>query len=475
MFLGKDVVIYGLANAFAKLFSIMLVPVLVAMLSKEQYGMVDGVSMLISLFLPLIIFGQDSAIARYYYELKEDRERSQMISQALVVQVVLGLITFTVLEGLALTLSKHYIRSEESTRLIRLAGISLLFSFFNQFAANVLKWTFRRIPFLIITVVYPVSTILLTIFLMKNVGKCPEYVFISQIISGVIFSVIAFFFIRKQLTFRLNHNWYKRLLTYGWPYFLIMFLPVLLPSLDRYFIAKYVDLGSLGLYALAFRIASLVQLPVFGFQTAWGPFAFSIYKESNADKIYDIVLKLYLLILLLFCLILNIFLVPVIELFADQEYIGASVLIIPILLAIALESCSWISGMGIELSKKTYLSAIAYTVGLLVGVACTWYGVSRFGILGLVWSGVAVKLIFSMLKTFLAYKVYPLKYDFKGVLILIGLGIGFNIYLNYFIQLNSLAIRMGIGTIMCIALLFAYWFLLLDKMERNIIKNKLKK
>jgi O-antigen/teichoic acid export membrane protein len=472
-FLAKDVAIFGLANAFSKLFAIILVPILVRMLTKEEYGMVDGINVLVALFLPIIIFGQDSSIARYYFEIKDDQERKQMISQSLVFQFGMSIFTILFFQLLSPYLANNYLRSENTLPYIQIAVFSLFFIYFIQFSSNLLKWTFKRIKFLTLTIGYPILMLAVTIVMLKYFDGGVQSVFYAQLIAGFVFSIIAFFFVKDFLVLPKSFQYLPSLLKFGWPYFLIMALPNILPSLDRYFITKYISLEYLGMYALAFRIASLVQLPIFGFQTAWGPFAYSLSEDPNANKIYDTVLKLYLLLLFIFAIALNIFLKPIIVLFADVEYLSATPYVIPILLAFVLESVSWVTGIGIDLSKRTYLSAVSYFICIILGAGLTWFLVVNYGLIGLVFAGIASKFLYTAIKTSFAHFAYHIRFDYLNIFILIVVGILSNVYLSFYID-DDLTQRVLIGALFIALLLIISWFLFLKTEERRLVLTKLK-
>jgi O-antigen/teichoic acid export membrane protein len=472
-FLAKDVAIFGLANAFSKLFAIILVPILVRMLTKEEYGMVDGINILVALFLPIIIFGQDSSIARYYFEIKDEQERKNMISQSLAFQFGMSIITILFFQLLSPLLANSYLRSISSLPYIQIAAFSLFFIYFIQFSSNLLKWTFKRTQFLILTIGYPVVMLGVTIAMLKYFGGGVQSVFYAQLIAGFVFSVIAFLFVKDFLVLPKSFQYLPSLLKFGWPYFLIMALPNILPSLDRYFITKYISLEYLGMYALAFRIASLVQLPIFGFQTAWGPFAYSLSEDPNANKIYDTVLKLYLLLLFLFALGLNVFLKPIIVLFADVEYLNASPFVIPILLAFVLESVSWVTGIGIDLSKRTYLSAVSYFISIVLGAGITWFFVMNYGLIGLVFAGMISKFLFTAIKTIFAHFVYHIHFDYLNIFILIVTGVLANVLLSFYIN-DQLLQRILVGAMFTLLLLAISWFLFLKNDERNLVLKKMK-
>src|SRR5690606_22561508 len=98
---------------------------------------------------------------------------------------------------------------------------------------------------------------------------------------------------------------------------------------------------------IAFRLASLVQLPIYGFQTAWGPYVYSTIAEGGDPKIFNVVLKGYCFLLVFFALFTKIFERELVIIFSDEAYLNSAPFIILILLALIIESLSWITGIGI--------------------------------------------------------------------------------------------------------------------------------
>lgn len=473
----NDVLIYGVANAFSKLLSLVLVPIMVNYLAQKDYGLADAANVFITLMLPIVIFGQDSSVARYSIEIKSIEEKKQMISQSFFFQFFIG---FTLILILFITSEKFsyiFLNSNESSRIIKLCSWIILFQFINQFACNLLKWHFERTKFLILSVCMPISITLTTIALLKfsNLGLIS--VFYSQFIIGFIFSILSLFFVKSYLTIPDNFKWLPLLLKFGWPYFIIMILPMILPSIDRIIITHLMNLEYLGIYALAFRIATIIYFPIYGFQTAWGPFALRVYNDGTHKLLYNLVLKLYILVLLVVIIIITIVIDPLVSLLSNSYYSQAKLLALPIMLAIFLESISWITGMGIDISKKTYLSAIAYFFGIVIGGLLTWFMTQQFQLIGLVYGGMFGKLFFTVIKSCLSESVTPLSFEFKKVISFICLGIVFSLVLNYTLnEMIYFKLILGIG--MLFTLLIIFWFWLLDKENKLsvylFIKSNLK-
>jgi O-antigen/teichoic acid export membrane protein len=464
----NDVFIYGIANAFSKMISLILLPIMVHFLNQTEYGLSDGINVFISLLLPLIIFGQDSSVARYSIEVKNEEEKKQMISQSFFFQLLLGLLLIVFLFLFADEIGNFFLNSIEAPRFIKLSAWIILFQFINQFACNLLKWHFQRIRFLILSVCMPISITIVTIILLKFSDLGLISIFYSQIIVGAFFSIVGLYFVKPFLTIPDNFKWLPNLIKFGWPYFVIMFLPMVLPSIDRFLITHLMSLKYLAVYALAFRLASIIYFPIYGFQTAWGPFALRVYKEGNHKILYNLVLKSYILVLLIVIILIAIFIKPLVSLLSNSDYSGAKYLVVPIMLAVFFESISLVTGMGIDISKKSYLSAIAYLAGIIIGGLFTWILTLKFQLVGLVYGGMFGKLLFTIIKSYLSDVVTPLPFEYKKIVPFVFLGILFCLFLNYTLT-EMIYLKILLGLLMIGSLILTFWFWLLNQENKEAV------
>jgi hypothetical protein len=74
------------------------------------------------------------------------------------------------------------------------------------------------------------------------------------------------------------------------------------------------------------------------------------------------------------------------------------------------ESVAWITGIGIDLSKKTYFSSLSYVMGLAVTGMMMWALIKPFGIMGVAYGMMAGRIAQAVSYTIFAYRVYPLRF-----------------------------------------------------------------
>lgn len=96
--LVKNTIILSIGNLFTKLITFFLLPLYTAILSTEEYGIVDLLNTLVSLLLPIVTFQIEQAVFRYLIENREkEEEKNKIISTSILVvisQTILYLIVF---------------------------------------------------------------------------------------------------------------------------------------------------------------------------------------------------------------------------------------------------------------------------------------------------------------------------------------------------------------------------------------------
>lgn len=233
-------------------------------------------------------------------------------------------------------------------------------------------------------------------------------------------------------------------------------------------ITSFLGLNELGLYSFGFKIASIVVVVDAIFHMAWGPFSLSIYKEPDSERVYNLVLKVYVILFLLVIMLL-LFISPfLIKIIGTQEYLKSIDLIIPLTFVFFIEGIGHITSIGISLSLKSYLDLIPYLCSIALFIFLNWLVLPIYGIIGVAYSLLIVSIIKTLLSTFIAHKVFSIRFKlmeiFIGVFsIIFILGVG-----NYFFN------RTLVLTVALILILCYFWFVLLNRMDKEFIVTTIK-
>jgi O-antigen/teichoic acid export membrane protein len=418
IFLLKDSALYGGAASLSKAFALITFPLLARHFSVAEYGVLDYFLVLAGFGAVFFIFGQDSAVARYFYEHEDTENRSQLISQSLLFQLA-GLAIFVpVLWFSADWLTQIMITATDRVSLFKITLIQLPFLLVINFSQNLLKWTFAKEQFLTMSLGFTgLHAALLVVAVLFFDAGIAGVLWVGFATSAV-FAALGHFFVRDWLTRPKDFRYLREMLPFALPYGVICVVGAFSPALERTFTNSLLGAEAMGLYAAATKIAMLIALLVGAFQTAWGPFSLSLHKQTDASQTFNLILRLFVVVICLAALFITLLAQPLIHWLATDRYEGAVTVVFPLVMGLAIQATSWISEIGISLSKRSYLSLYAYSVAILATLIGIWLLTPLFGLLGV---GLGV-LLGHMAKAFvaswLAQKAYPLPWQYLPVVLL---------------------------------------------------------
>lgn len=469
-FLLKDSIIYGGANAISKLTTLITFPLLARYFGVEQFGIYDYLVVLSSFITIIFVFGQDSAVARYLFETDIIQEKSEIISQSLLFQTA-GILLITPLIYLNIDYISYLIfgRNGGDEILLKILLFQMPVLLIINFTQNILKWTFRRNYFLIVTLGYTVINAIALTATINIINVQLVDVFILNLIINIIFGALGIYFMRGWLIIPNRFNHVKKLVPYAIPFGVICIVGGMMPTLERSVILNVLGASELSQYAVGYKIAMLLSMLIISFQTAWGPFSLNNYKCENVSELFNFVLKLFVVTICCMTLILEAFKHDAIALFAGNEFKNASLIIFPLAMGIAIHAISTITEIGISISKKTHLNIYAYLIDVIITLFGIYFLAKEYGIYGISISFLIGKMAKAILSTYFSIKLFKLKWDIKNTLKLIAITLicGF---VSGQIEENHGKINANIFVIVTlITISFFFWKCILLKAERAIL------
>jgi O-antigen/teichoic acid export membrane protein len=466
-FLLKDSTIYGLAGAAGKSISLITLPVLARHLSVEEYGVLDYCYVASNLLSIVIVFGQDSAVARFIFEYDEIRVRRQIVSQSLALQLLGIFLLLPVLYINGDALLFNVISTDRKDSLLLIILLQVPFLVLINFSQNLLKWNFKRTKFLILSIG---STLLQAVCVTVSVlafNADLQRILITNLVVTAGFSILGMLFVRDWITLPSNFWHVLKTLPFAAPCGIICLFGSFAPMFERNLTHKILGASDLGLYAVATKLALIIAVFANAFQTSWGPFSLKLHKETDAVKTYNWVLKFFSLIACITALITALLAGRLIPFLVTDRYNGAAVCVFPLAMSFVVQSVGWIIEIGINISKRSYLGIYSYAVSILI----TWFGILTFGqIFGLIGVGLGVlsgQMAKVCLSSFLAQKVYPLQWKYNPSILIIMTTLAFGLLANCLaLKCGSIAsdLALIIGLVLIVGL---GWKKLLESSERN--------
>ncbi|MEI8305641.1 MAG: oligosaccharide flippase family protein [Chloroflexales bacterium] len=419
-FLLKDTLLYGMSSIALRFIALITTPIVTRMLITADYGVVDAVTVLSYILAWFTLFGQDSAIVRYYYETEDSNVRRQIVSTGFWFSTVIAILATLVLLLTADIVSRAWLGIDAGNT-YRLMAISLPFTVVNQHFIGLLKWTFRRIRYFIFSLGTALFTLSGIVLFVRVLGFGASGVFMAQIMAQSIATILGIIFCRDLITLPSASLHLRRLLKFGWPFMVIAVGSFLITALDRVFVSRYLSIEDLGVYAAGSKAAALMALVTGGFQVAWGPFAFSRFKDPDAPHTFSVVLSLYTAAMLTLAIVLSTYSGPILTLLASSRYVAGQAVIGILALGLAINGIQWITGIGIAVAERTYLTALAYAIGMTIGIGMYPLLIPVLGMIGAALGTLIMQTLMTLLVTFFAQKVHPYPYEFKTILIMLAI------------------------------------------------------
>lgn len=422
-FLLSDTMLYGVSAAVSRAMSMVTLLVLARYLSVDEYGVLDYFTVFSGLLVTLFAFGQDSAIARYFYEYEDVPSRRQLISQSLVFQLLIFALLLPITWALRATLW-FLPDSEHSDGLLLIVILQLPMVLLFNFSQNLLKWTFARKQFLILTLGFSVLQSLVLILGAGVFQLTLTQMFSLTLISYGVFATVGIVSVRHWLTVPKGFKYIREMLPYAIPYGVISGLAAFLPTFERSAIEYNLSTYQLGIYAIAARIILFVGLIVTAFQTAWGPFAYSQHKNRNAIfGTFNTVLKVYTLGICAMTLLVSLLAHDLLHILVSEKYAAAAPVVFPLAMGLAVHSIGMITELGIDIARRSHLKIYAYLANTFVTIAGIVVLSPVFGLIGVAYSVLAGFITRTLLSTWLAQRAEPLPWIYWPTSLIVSLTI----------------------------------------------------
>lgn len=463
--MGRDTVIYGLARVLSKSVSLITLPLLARNFSVEQYGLIDLFTVLTGLLITLLMLGQDSAVARYFFESDDEATRRQLVSRSLAFQGTVVLIAFPVFWVLIQVVNVYFVYPARVDYILKLTILTVPFGIIFTNAQTVLRFTFKKWQYLFLSLGFSVGTMSAVSIEVFFFGSDPVRLFRMFLFIWVVFGMLGLWFIREWIERPVGLLPSRQIVFYGIPMGLIVVLGSVQPFLERIITGAAISAEALGYYAVAAKGAMLLALPVGAFQTAFSPFLFSTYREADASETLNVILKIFVTVLSAAVLFIATFSTKIIEILAGEVFLAGASAVLPLTWAIYFQAVGLFLGTGTILTQKTQYRLFSYAVATIVGVVAMFYLGGSWGIVGIA-GGVALgKLVMLTLETVLSNRLWPIAWDYRFAIF----NLGVTVLLSHIIYSSQLTFVLeAVEFVLCLLVVVSVTWIFATAAERQL-------
>ena len=380
---AKDVLIVGAARTLAALTGLLLLPLFTKFLGAHDYGIWAQVMVTIGLVLPFVGLGLPGAMIRFLPAKTDIREIQEEFYSVFCLTFLA-----TVLFSLAIILPADFIAEtffDGATEIVRIIGLIILVMAPNGVCLGLFR-SFRQMKkFSIFIIAEAYAQVALIAYLILNGYGLLSIVYGVLAIRVIIFFVL-FFLIKRQIGIRRPHfSKIKEYLSFGLPTIPGGISYWVVASSDRYVIAYFLGVTSVGIYSAGYRLGTILFLVAIALGTVLPPILSKLYDEGRMDEVkthLSYSLKYFLAIAIPFVFGAAMLSEPVLRVFSTPEIASEGTLIVPLVaLGTLFFGTTVVMGQILLLVKKTRILGGTWIVAGLVNLLLNILLIPHIGIL----------------------------------------------------------------------------------------------
>ena len=418
-----DSAVYGVAALLSQGIGLLLFPFLAHHFSPQQYGVIDILTLVAIIANLTVALEVNQGLGRQFVDASE-RERVEYASTALLFTIGAYTVFAIVALTLAVPLTHVLLAPSVDPWITRVAIVWIWIAGIVYLAQDQLRWRMRPRAYAVVAVTTATVTAGATAVLVFGFGVGVIGALIGQLAGALAAALVVFGLSRDAYALRFDRRKLGAMLAFSLP---------LVPSSIGVFLNGFADrlvlqhtrsLADVGIYGVAFRIATIVTLLLAGVQGATTPLILARHEEPTTRGELARIFRLFSAIALIAFLVVSLFADTGVRVLASGAYARADVLV-PYLFMSALLFGVYIFAPGLTIIKRTGTFAlISVSAGLLnLGLALAL--VPPLGIRGAGLATVASSAWFFVLTMLFSQRHYAVGHDWirLGAALAVAIGV----------------------------------------------------
>jgi len=418
-----DSAVYGVAALLSQGIGLLLFPLLAHHFSPREYGIIDILTLVAILANLTVALEVNQGLGRHFVDASEP-ERVGYASTALLFTVGAYTVFAVIALPLATPLTHVLLAPGVDPWITRVAIVWIWIGGIVYLAQDQLRWRKRPRAYGLVAVTTAAVTVGSTVVLVFGFGVGVIGAVIGQLAGALAAALVVFLLSRDAYALRFDRRKLGVMLAFSLP---------LVPSSIGVFLNGFADrlvlqhtrsLTDVGVYGVAFRIATIVALLLAGFQGATTPLILARHKEPTTRDELVRIFRLFSAVALIAFLVVSLFADTEVRILASAAYARADILV-PYLFMSALLFGVYIFAPGLTIVKRTGTFAlISVSAGLLnLGLALVL--VPPLGIQGAGFATVASSAWFFVLTMFFSQRHYAVGHDWMrlGAALAVAIGV----------------------------------------------------
>ena len=410
----RDAFTYAIPTILSRGVGLLLLPLYARYLTPAEYGVVELLTIvyvLLNLVLPLEV---SQAVARFSPEVRDAAQKGNYVSTAFSFTALVFGMLIIVAWTMPANVRAGILESKIAGELFPLAALWMATNALFYIVLNQLRWDRRPRAYAATSVVFTLVTAAVSVALIAGFGLAIEGYLWGQGAGSLAGLLTGLAWLRSttrvQLT--LNGEDLRHMLAFSAPLVLSSIAVYLALYVDRWLLFAWRGDEQLGIYAVAFRIASIVTLALAGVQLAITPMIYAHYQSPETPAVLRKIFRYCLLGACLLVLFASAFATEIVWVVAGRQYEAAGQAVGWLCLGTVLANV-YLFAPGLILAKRTKTIALISMMSATVNAAISYVLIPPFGAIGSALGMMAAAATSAALYVSLGERHYRISHDWR--------------------------------------------------------------
>lgn len=421
--LFKGTVVYSLSNIVTKMGTLIFLPIITRLLTKEEFGIVGTLSPIATLFSVILGLGIYNAQMKKYIDLKDnDRELgSYLFSSILIIFLFHSIIFIFLFTPMSKRLFSYIIDLNvvKYNSLIMLTIAIAAVNSINTLATTLFRMKKMYVKVAIGSLITVFTTYILTIIFIKYIKFGVFGNQLANFIAVVLLLIFYFkdYFGKMYVKFKIEYAKYS--IRNGLPLIFIELTDQIINFSDRLIIAKFSSFAMAGSYTLAYTGGQVLSVITSSFINSWTPEFYEVMSVDKKNKKITESLENFISLISIICILGQLFAPEIIKLIFPISYMD-TIKYIPIILAgVVIRSLICLDYFFHFHEDSIYIFYFSI-FALVINLSANLMLIPRFseyGILIASWTTLISFLIRIVIELIIIKKKYEVIFNYKKLLL----------------------------------------------------------
>ena len=371
----KNTSILGISSIATKLITFILIPLYTYCLNKSEYGIVDMLFTIGSVLIPLFTLNIAESIYRFSMDKNADNDKIVSISFTILLSCILSSLIIVPVVSMFPQYSDYkvylylYVVSAAFFQVLtmNLKGQSKLKLFG---IGNILSVTFTAV----------LNILFLVVLKMKIEGY-----FLAYIISNVLVTIYAII-VGKVFNNLKGYKIDKKLMGEMVKYSIVLvpttFMWWIINSSDRIMISNFIGNDANGIYAVSYKIPSIITSIATIFNQAWVFTAVDQKDVADKNEYTNQIFKSMYIIMFMIAITITTFLKPFMTIYVSKEFYMSWVYVPFLLFGSAFMTLGTFISSSYNVHKDSKGFLISGLIGAIINIVLNLVFIPKFGVYG---------------------------------------------------------------------------------------------